>query len=657
MEPENPEIQDIFHTSLPPNKDVEKVRDKFEEKVLSTIWEIDNDITRARDKGWKRDGEGESVLVPIYLTKTRVKSLESIFLKTKRKLDGDYKKITDYAGLRVLVMFDDQLLEVLEYLLHEIISPEHLKEVTLFNMPKEIVAQVRSSPALQPHVDEGFDLDSEDHFREIERASGYQSIHFLFTKNVFEKQHVKKNPYGGRNFYFEIQLRTVLQDVWGEMEHKLSYKQGKANPNIQTSFKLLQEDITTMGRRLADIKTLRSKHLALDRLSVRGSKPFFYFHYEPDFDPLHHIDESAEAHGKIKEYYDWARKFDNDELTAHGFSHQARERLEDLNGVYNQTFAGNKTIRANLGYWEEMEKAYLCFLENDYDGALQLYKGVCKDERYADRPVPHFRCGEALFAALSNRADPHAYETDTAELVKCISAFDNAITCLKPFDHADNRDDLTKIIGARILTKIATIYELLGSDEYMDYCVSLLKGAEKLLEQVTEETPNPPKPYIGKNNLGWILIEKHRTAKEKEKLFWYEQCLEVMAPVLSKVQESINKDPDSLGANVLDTAAWFLYQSYQHLNKDAEARQKALEKEKEPPQPTANEGVFELLDDEILNNPEIADETKRKRLLKIAQDYCTHIWSSRNNGVFKASSMNRHRNHTQIIMDPKNETT
>lgn len=57
---------------------------------------------------------------------------------------------------------------------------------------------------------------SERTFREF----GYESVHFLLDI----PEEFKVGLVLPKNLIFEIQLRTILQDAWAEVEHELVYK-------------------------------------------------------------------------------------------------------------------------------------------------------------------------------------------------------------------------------------------------------------------------------------------------------------------------------------------------------------------------------------------------------------------------------------------------
>jgi ppGpp synthetase/RelA/SpoT-type nucleotidyltranferase len=124
----------------------------------------------------------------------------------KRPYKNPITEITDLAGVRVITYFDSDAKKVSNILsnLFET-DPEH-------------------------SVDKSEQLG-------IDRV-GYRSVHFV-TK--FSEDRCKLPEYQRfEGMYFEIQIRTILQHAWAEIEHDRNYKfSGVLPPEIQRRFKVL----------------------------------------------------------------------------------------------------------------------------------------------------------------------------------------------------------------------------------------------------------------------------------------------------------------------------------------------------------------------------------------------------------------------------------
>lgn len=142
--------------------------------------------------------------------KYRVKRFNNYYGKLKKVLKGekggDAGLITDLLGLRIICPFLEDL-EIIEGLLTE-------------HFP--IVESERKG--------------GQHSFREF----GYDSVHLLL--NLKPSAIAEPIPYTGE--VCEIQLRTILQDAWAEVEHELVYKSDIDLPNESIKRKLASLNAT-----------------------------------------------------------------------------------------------------------------------------------------------------------------------------------------------------------------------------------------------------------------------------------------------------------------------------------------------------------------------------------------------------------------------------
>ncbi|MBF0445690.1 MAG: hypothetical protein HQL68_08870 [Magnetococcales bacterium] len=623
-------MSSIFNQNLPDYNNVKEIINEksFERKVKETLESIEKDIVVARDKGIDQEGK-ETYFPPVYLTKRRVKSQHSAFLKTKRKMRPDLKFIKDFAGIRILVLFDDDLLKIFQFMLFHVIDPGFLEEVTLFNLPDRLVEEIKMDSSLAQHKKAGFKIDEKfEHFRVINRKSGYQSIHFIFRHTVKQTNNLYKGEKGiyGKvaddDFFIEAQVRTLLQDVWSEMEHKLAYKQGKTNPHISTSFKLLQEDISTMGRRLSNIQTMRNSHLALDHLAIRESRPYSYFSYEKEWEPKCFLAKKLAPDDKAlaERYKELTDQYNNGEITPNAFGEQALTMVDDLNKLFKKADKdADQNSEDKIKYWYLMEKGFITFLIKDYDASGKLYDKVLQSSEFDHQPVPLFRRTEMNFVVEEG--------LDEKDLIPCLVGFDEVIARIKSLHERGKMSDVARQNGAAILAKIAAIYELMGAEEYMDYCISLFEEAGKLLDGVKEKKIRKSKLLVIQNNLGWAYLEKFRTSTDKGDMkFWHEKCVNELKPVYKEVCKAMVKDPEKFSSNMYDTLSWFFYLTYIHLEN-----------------PNLGNDVI---------SSSMVRPSKGENLLTIAQRFCGYIWRVKNKSSFLVSSISRQRSRAELIMNP-----
>ncbi len=125
---------------------------------------------------------------PIESIKVRVKSMESIIKKARRKdiplnLKSIEKNIRDIAGIRVICSFQDDIYVLADCLLRQ-------DDISL--------------------------IEVKDYIKNP-KPGGYRSLHLIVEIPIFldtEKKQMK----------VEVQLRTIAMDFWASLEHKLRYK-------------------------------------------------------------------------------------------------------------------------------------------------------------------------------------------------------------------------------------------------------------------------------------------------------------------------------------------------------------------------------------------------------------------------------------------------
>jgi len=129
--------------------------------------------------------------IPFLSVSCRAKSLQSLLEKQRRKKYRDPKnEITDFAGVRVITYIESDI--------------------------QRVSAIVRKSL----HVDEARSVDKTRQL-DIDQL-GYRSEHFICGLGDNRTNLPEFDLF--RNFFFELQVRTVLQHAWAEIEHDRNYK-------------------------------------------------------------------------------------------------------------------------------------------------------------------------------------------------------------------------------------------------------------------------------------------------------------------------------------------------------------------------------------------------------------------------------------------------
>ena len=142
--------------------------------------------------------------ISLHDIKSRIKEKESLVKKVQKK-EGKYNQlseITDVLGVRVITYFNDDVDKLAEIIKNE------------FDLDLENSVDKR--------------VTDPDRF-------GYSSLHYIVSlkenrTNLTEYRHFKE-------LKFEIQIRSILQHAWAEIEHDLGYKsQNEVPVDIRRDF-------------------------------------------------------------------------------------------------------------------------------------------------------------------------------------------------------------------------------------------------------------------------------------------------------------------------------------------------------------------------------------------------------------------------------------
>ena len=174
----------------------------------------------------------------VHFLKSRVKDpchlrrkLESRALKRKANgqqpdVDGSnvFSKITDLAGVRIIHLHTDQMADINRIILG--LFDEHLYRV--LEGPKAICWDLEYE-----NLFAGFGIKTE------RRDSMYTSVHYIVKGN-------QRTPIAA-----EVQVRTLMDEVWGEVSHRVDYPESSPSVSCQEQLKVLAR-LTTGCTRLVD---------------------------------------------------------------------------------------------------------------------------------------------------------------------------------------------------------------------------------------------------------------------------------------------------------------------------------------------------------------------------------------------------------------------
>ncbi|GAB6139290.1 hypothetical protein JCM14076_00190 [Methylosoma difficile] len=163
----------------------------------------------------------------VYDFDIRIKAIESLLEKIDKKIipkleknqtelstDNIFKEIDDFLGVRIMTLVPGSL----PILHNRLLNMSRLKE-------KLISIHY---PDTQPHRINAFQLRKESERRS--NLNGYFGIHYVFHPNpVDEFYEFSKERLFDR---FELQLRTLMQHAWSEVQHKVIYKSNRPDYSL-----------------------------------------------------------------------------------------------------------------------------------------------------------------------------------------------------------------------------------------------------------------------------------------------------------------------------------------------------------------------------------------------------------------------------------------
>lgn len=168
----------------------------------------------------------------IHTIKSRLKDTEHLKDKLERKWSAGtlitsenlFEKITDLAGVRILHLYQDQFPFIHQQIMNQIESKEwFLHEAPIAYSWDPEANTFFEGLGLTPRIKDTY----------------YTSIHYVVK------------PKDDSNFCCEIQVRTLFEEIWGEIDHTINYPHPVENQSCREQLRVLSKLVST-GTRLAD---------------------------------------------------------------------------------------------------------------------------------------------------------------------------------------------------------------------------------------------------------------------------------------------------------------------------------------------------------------------------------------------------------------------
>jgi len=506
--------------------------------------------------------------VPIYSTKRRLKSIDSVYLKTKRDKVNSLAQINDYAGFRILSLFEQDIFDIHKCIIDELKKGGfNLVDFKIFNWKKDdpLILSMKEIVCL---AYEGAII--------LYKEKEYKSIHYLFE-------------YDG--YHVEIQLRTLLQDVWAELEHAIAYKQLNVHPHIKKSFSLLCRDLQNNDDLVSHLKSISDREQVGHLYSMERGGPVAFYEYEPELIP-----EVFTSDASIKESFDnYIDFFTKPHLNLRINKHRCSEAKTIFNTFANLVKDKIKNLDAKLKYILNMEEAFLFYWEGGVENmekALEIYENIKK--QFADNYMLHFRMGEIFVIK--------------GEVEKALVSFDHCEELIARGLNIAPRNHY------RVKMKLAYINWLLGK-EFIGFALDKIDEAEKIYHDIAASYPSLRYDTLLSNSC-YYYLENYLISKEMYLQTKEENHMKEMDDKYKKALEKLENlekifDIEKAPANVLDTIAWFYYNIY------------------------------------------INDKKHNRDKLEKAKKYCELIGERGDSSTFRMTSLNIQKNHIQEIMSEK----
>ncbi len=486
--------------------EIDKYITNHSEKLKTLLWELENLCIKGRDDEH----------IPIYLTKWRIKKKESAYLKTKRK-NINYTNIKDYGGLRLICLFEKDIYKVHEYLLKILNDDKHKYSL---QKCKSINGEIDKNEKLHDILKDngGKELIVGDKDNDYS-TTGYKSIHYIIKKE---------------DYFLEVQLRTLVQDVWGELEHSLAYKKGILNPHTKKNFTILSKYLQNIDDSFLHLRNITDRERNGVEFTDRNKvPPKNVFEYEECLKPTKHFTNNN-THDSYEDYWNHIMKPERD-----NYEEWVQTAIDKYNIFKNELSNETDDIICNIKYWLDMEDAFLKFCKFDYDGALAIYTDIIREHN--NRYCLLYRIGEIYFIQ--------------GETVKALEHFDKAEILLD-----NNNTDFYNHF--KIKLRLAYTYWSLGTD-YIQISKKLITDAEKIynIHKNNDKFTDRDGQKLA-NNACWYYLEYYTT---------HINDINNIDENYGNAEEKFKKlktylDQSKCSRNCYDTAAWFHYQAYLKTN-------------------------------------------------------------------------------------------
>jgi ppGpp synthetase/RelA/SpoT-type nucleotidyltranferase len=356
----------------------------------------------------------------IYALKHRTKSTEGIISKVKRKRKGAKKgsenwryethHMTDGFGIRIVTIFQSDIIQVVKDII-DIINHKHeenpIRKGRIFeakiytNRPKD---EENSVHVNVESIINNANLSFENGAYQVQtegpenKKSGYSSIHIVaYVESTAGSSNSSRNK--PKDIAFEIQIRDIFEEAWGEIDHSLRYIARREEEGEENRFVAQWRPHLNALKAFADGC---SQHASLIKKNAIDAAKFADEDGNKSMDsadetlPILFDALPAQYHSVLREIYDLR---DSAITESNPEEHRSklletRTLLENVKAKLTQEQLGRQTEDdRDVEYHLNMEIAF-CHNPDDIDEineAIQIYQQVA--EQFRDDTLAAYRCG------------------------------------------------------------------------------------------------------------------------------------------------------------------------------------------------------------------------------------------------------------------------
>lgn len=184
--------------------------------------------------------------------------------------------------------------------LEQITDKAAIRIITFFpRTVQEIDRMLREEFSVLEHLDKGESLLEEERL-------GYQSVHYLVSMNNIRTSLQEYERFEG--VIIEVQVRTILQHAWAEIEHDIQYKSSATIPrDIKRRFMSLAGLLEIADREFQAIQDA-DRDLTVRAATLISSGDFSAVEITPNSLKAY-LDKTLGADGRMSEFsYDWTAR-------------------------------------------------------------------------------------------------------------------------------------------------------------------------------------------------------------------------------------------------------------------------------------------------------------------------------------------------------------